>query len=78
MAFFAFADQVVLVPAATGAVIYVNDQRIQFNNAQVQFDNFTMLDSARREAVLDGNIDIASLTNPTFDLVFQTDDFIFC
>ena len=75
--FFAFADQVVLVPAATGAVIYVNDQRIQFNNDQVQFNNFTMLDSARREAVLDGNIDIASLTNPAFDLVFQTDDFVF-
>jgi len=74
---FTFADEVSLVPSITGAQYYINDQDIAFDGTQLLFDNFTILDSARTEAQLDGTISFADMTNPELDLSFETDNFQF-
>ena len=74
---FIFADEVIITPAMTGARLYIENQKIQFTGEQVVFDEFTLLDSARTPAVLDGSVAFADLTNPRVDLRFTTEDFIF-
>ena len=74
---FTFADEVIITPTASAARLYLNDQKIQFTGDQVVFDDFTLLDSARTPAVLDGAVAFADLANPTVDLSFTTDNFIF-
>ncbi len=74
---FSFADEVTLVPTITGAVYYINNQQIAFEGDEIIFDNFVLEDSARTEATLDGSISIANLSNPVFNLSFDTDDFLF-
>ncbi len=74
---FVFADEVFLTPVATGARIYVENQRINFTGEEMVFDQFTLLNSARTPAVLDGTVSFADLTNPRVDLTFDTEHFIF-
>jgi hypothetical protein len=72
-----FADEVTITPAITSAVYYIDDQRINFEGEQMVFNEFTILDSARTPASIDGSISFANLSNPGFDLAFETDDFLF-
>ena len=74
---FIFADEVVITPAMTDARLYIENQKIQFTGDQMTFDEFTLLDSARTPAVLDGSVLFADLTNPRVDLTFSTENFIF-
>lgn len=72
---FTFADQVIFTPVMTGARLYVEEQSIAFTGDQMQLDNFTLLDSARSPAVIDGTVSFADLTNPQLDLSLETEDF---
>ena len=74
---FTFADEVIITPAASAARLYIENQQIRFTGDQVVFDEFTLLDSARTPAVLDGAVEFANLANPVVDLNFTTNNFIF-
>ena len=74
---FIFADEVIITPVATGARLYLENQKMAFTGDQVVFDQFTLLDSARTPAVLDGAVAFADLANPVVDLTFATEKFIF-
>ncbi len=74
---FLFADEVIITPTASGARLYLENQKIQFTGEQVVFNEFTLLDSARTPAVLDGSVAFADLANPRVDLSFATERFIF-
>ncbi len=74
---FTFADEVFLTPAATGARIYAENQQIRFTGDGMVFDQFTLLDSARTPAVLDGTVTFADLADLRVDLTFETERFIF-
>ncbi|MDF9800533.1 translocation and assembly module TamB [Catalinimonas alkaloidigena] len=74
---FTFADEVSLIPTITGAQYYINNQTLEFNGQELLFSEFTILDSARTEATLDGSINFANVANPIMDLTFNTDDFLF-
>lgn len=74
---FTFADEVTLIPAATGAIYYINDEQINFEGTEMVFNSFVIEDSARTQATLDGTIGFDNITNPIFDLAFDTDDFLF-
>ena len=62
---------------ATGARIYAENQQINFTGEEVVFDQFTLLDSARTPAVLDGTVTFADLADLRVDLTFNTEHFIF-
>ena len=72
-----FADDLFITPTATAARLYVENQKVQFTGDQVVLNEFTLLDSARTPAVLDGTVAFADLTNPRVDLTFVTEQFIF-
>ncbi len=74
---FTFADEVILVPSITGAVYYITDEQINFEGTELVFNNFVIEDSARTQATLDGTIGFDNVTNPAFDLTFETDNFLF-
>lgn len=74
---FTFADEVSLIPTITGAQYYINNQTLEFNGQELLFDEFTILDSARTEATLDGSINFANVSDPVMDLSFETDNFLF-
>ncbi|WPP48139.1 translocation/assembly module TamB domain-containing protein [Catalinimonas niigatensis] len=74
---FTFADEVSLIPSITGAQYYINNQTLEFNGDELVFNEFTILDSARTEATIDGNISFADLSNPVLNLAFDTDNFQF-
>lgn len=74
---FTFADEVFITPVATGARIYAENQQIQFTGDGMVFDQFTLLDSARTPAVLDGTVNFADLNDLRVDLTFDTEHFIF-
>ena len=64
---FIFADEVIITPALTDARLYIENQKMQFTGDQVTLDKFTILDSARTPAVLDGAVAFADLNNPQVD-----------
>ncbi|MFP4292200.1 MAG: translocation/assembly module TamB domain-containing protein [Cyclobacteriaceae bacterium] len=72
-----FAEEVTIMPSLTSAVYYIDDQRIDFEGERMVFNEFTILDSARTPATLDGNIKFSELSNPVMSLDFDTDDFLF-
>ena len=74
---FTFADEVFITPVATGARIYAENQQINFTGDEMVFDQFTLLDSARTPAVLDGTVTFADLADLRVDLTFDTEHFIF-
>ena len=74
---FTFADEVFITPTATGARIYAENQQIDFTGDGMVFDRFTLLDSARTPAVLDGTVTFADLADLRVDLTFDTEQFIF-
>lgn len=53
------------------------DERITFNKNQLQFERFTVLDSADRPFKISGNLFIDDLTNPRFDLKVNSKNFQF-
>ncbi len=74
---FTFADEVFITPVATGARIYAENQQINFTGDEMVFDQFTLLDSARTPAVIDGTVTFADLADLRVDLTFDTEHFIF-
>lgn len=72
-----FGEQVILEPTVSSARYYIEDQRLDFAGDEVRLNEFTLLDSARTPAVLSGTISYADLTNPSLDLSFETNEFIF-
>ena len=74
---FTFADEVFITPAATGARIYAQNQQISFTGEEMVFNEFTLLDSARTPAVIDGTVTFADLADLRVDLTFDTEHFIF-
>ncbi len=74
---FTFADEVFITPVATGARIYAENQQIEFTGDGMVFDQFTLLNSARTPAVLNGTVTFADLANLRVDLTFDTEHFIF-
>ncbi|WKN46009.1 translocation/assembly module TamB domain-containing protein [Tunicatimonas pelagia] len=74
---FGFGNQVVLAPTVSGARYYFEDQQLNFQGETLVLNEFTILDSARTPAVLNGTVSFADITNPVFDLSFNTTEFIF-
>ena len=74
---FTFADEVSLIPSMTGAIYYLDDEQIIFEGDELIFNNFVVEDSARTPATLNGSISFEEVSNPRFNLAFETDDFLF-
>ena len=74
---FRFGDQVVIAPTVSGARYHLENQQLNFQGETLALNDFTVLDSAQTPAVLNGTIAFADLTNPSFDLSFNTEEFIF-
>ncbi|MEQ9440788.1 MAG: translocation/assembly module TamB domain-containing protein [Cyclobacteriaceae bacterium] len=72
-----FGEQVILEPTVSSARYYIENQQMDFTGDAVELNDFTLLDSARTPAVLSGVISFADLTNPSLDLSFKTNKFIF-
>jgi hypothetical protein len=62
-------------------VAYINsyftmpDQEIRFSNEGIKFDNFTLIDSLNKKAVVDGMIYTSDFKNVRFNLDVTTDNF---
>jgi len=55
---------------------YLKEEVIKFDNDQVRLQNFTLRDTTGRKAFLDGNINIADLSDISFDLDLNADNFL--
>jgi len=53
----------------------IKKEKITFNNGNVSFDKFSLLDENDNELFVDGNIQSADFKNFNFDLVVQANDF---
>ncbi len=73
---FAVADEVMIQTTIAGATHYLPKQKLTFGGKNVQFDKFTVLDSARTPATLSGTIGFADFADPEVDLSFATKNFI--
>ncbi len=62
-------------------VAYINSyftmptQKVTFNNEGIRFDDFTLIDSLGKKAVIDGNIYTTDFKNVRFNLDINTDNF---
>lgn len=54
----------------------IGSNTIRLSENRLVFNEFTLTDTLNNQAVLNGNIDIADLTNPQFDLRIVTEDFL--
>lgn len=51
------------------------NQQLNFTNQGIKFDNFTLIDSLNKKAVIDGMIYTQNFKNPKFDLTVKTNNF---
>ena len=62
-------------------IAYINstftmpDQQITFNNDGIRFDQFTLIDSLNKKAIIDGSIITSDFKNVKFNLNVTTDNF---
>ncbi|RFM26566.1 translocation/assembly module TamB domain-containing protein [Deminuibacter soli] len=62
-------------PTMLGEKFRLTNERIDVNSNGIEFNAFTLADSANNKAVLDGTIGFADFTNPTFDLILRATNF---
>ncbi len=72
-----FSDNTLIRPVATDVPYNFSNQKIVFEGQRIRFRKFTMRDDLGNEATLTGAISYADLTDPTFDLTFNADNFRF-
>ncbi|MEP7143041.1 MAG: translocation/assembly module TamB domain-containing protein, partial [Ferruginibacter sp.] len=65
-----------ITPAATGAKLYMSNEAISVSSSDISFDRFTLVDSAGKKAIVDGNIFFSKdFKTYTFDMDLTADDF---
>lgn len=72
-----FGEYVAIEPTISSALYHIRDQEIRFSGEEMRLNNFTILDSAETPAVLDGTIAFSNLADPSFNLTFETEEFMF-
>ncbi len=72
-----FGDQVILKPTISGTRYFIQNQQLDFLGETLTLNKFTVLDSAKTPAVINGSISFTDLVNPALDLSFSTEKFIF-
>ncbi len=68
-------QQVRLVPVKLGTVFRLNNENVKVNNDGISLDNFSLSDVNGNKFVLDGQIGLEHLNNPSFDLEVEAEDF---
>lgn len=64
-------------PTYLGVRYSIPEERINFSNSEIKLDNFTVYDSLDNSFAIDGSIFIEKLTNPSFDLLINSEEFLF-
>lgn len=75
--YLAFDPKTVMRIKAIGSLYKFDDQQITFTEQSLRFQQFTILDSANHEVVINGNIDHEYFDNFMFDLAVNTEEFKF-
>lgn len=65
-----------LNPKFIDSYLRIPDGRLAFDNHQLIFRDFTILDSLGHQAVLSGNVNIRNLKNPELDMRLKSEDFL--
>lgn len=68
-------DSAFIKPTMLGTTFKLNNEEIKVNNDGVVFNNFTMIDTSGKKAILNGKISAVDFTQYAFDLDFKADDF---
>jgi translocation and assembly module TamB len=69
-------QQVGLVPEATKSTITLKDEHIVFHQGGIQFKSFTLVDSLKNTATINGSLLTSNYTDYSFDLDLSTKDFL--
>ncbi|MEP7108101.1 MAG: translocation/assembly module TamB domain-containing protein, partial [Ferruginibacter sp.] len=64
-----------ITPVATGEKLHLSNESINISSEAINFDRFTLVDSAGNKAVLNGNIYTTYFTTFKFDLSLVADNF---
>lgn len=70
-------DSTLVRPALLGVPFTITNQRIQFQNQQVVFNQFTLADEEKRTATINGQVNYADIASIQTDLRFRTEGFQF-
>ncbi|HRH59852.1 MAG TPA: translocation/assembly module TamB domain-containing protein, partial [Chitinophagaceae bacterium] len=65
-----------ITPAALGEEFKLSDEKIAIDQQGIHFNNFTLLDSASNEAVINGDILTADFKNFNFAVDLDAEDFV--
>ena len=68
-------NQAALSPTMLGSYFKIDKEKINFDNAGIHFDSFTILDSAKNQLNLDGDILTTNFVNYKLDLEYQREEF---
>jgi hypothetical protein len=68
-------NQAMLIPAALGTPLKIDQQKIRITNEGIVFNKFTIRDSANNTAQLDGTAYTTNFSNYKFDLLFNANNF---
>jgi len=68
-------NQVAFTATYVNSYLRIPDETIRFTNTGVNFDNFTILDSLGKKAVITGGIRTTDYTNFVFNMDIRTDNF---
>ncbi|MBC7888434.1 MAG: translocation/assembly module TamB [Ferruginibacter sp.] len=68
-------DNANITPAATGEKLHLSNEVITVSSRDIDFDRFTLVDSAGNKAVINGKIFTGDFKTYTFDLDLSANDF---
>lgn len=68
-------QQAYIQPTMLGEKFTLANEKIDVSSKGVEFNAFTLADSANNKAILDGTIGFADMTNPAFDLILRATNF---
>lgn len=66
-------DQVKTTIVQLGAAFTMRDEVISFSGDKISFNNFTLEDNTGNTGILNGNVNIKSLSKPNLDINFKAD-----
>jgi translocation and assembly module TamB len=72
---FLYFEQTSMTVNALNMKMQMPDEKIVFNNREIIFDNFDLLDENKTPLTVDGKVNIADLSNPSFGLNLKTQGF---
>ncbi|RME95548.1 MAG: hypothetical protein D6772_12985 [Bacteroidetes bacterium] len=69
-------SEVALTPTLLGSQLLIDDQTIEFRGDEIKVNDFRIQDQTESEVVLNGSLNLADVTNPSFDLQAEAQHFL--